>query len=99
MKQRSEYFGHKRRAQPRPDRSANQRSGFGDDAEYTEMEQQVLELRRQHGDMLLLFECGYRFRIFGEDARVTILRGIAVVYQISQPSCLLMISRISLLFR
>lgn len=34
----------------------------------TEMEKQVVALRRAHPDKLLLFECGYRMRIFAEDA-------------------------------
>lgn len=36
----------------------------------TEMERQVVELRARHRDMLLLFECGYRMRVFAEDADV-----------------------------
>ena len=34
----------------------------------TPMEQQVSDLKVQHPGMLLLIECGYRFRFFGEDA-------------------------------
>ncbi|KAE9300941.1 hypothetical protein PF008_g22885 [Phytophthora fragariae] len=34
----------------------------------TAMEKQVVKLRRTHPDTLLLFECGYRMRIFAEDA-------------------------------
>lgn len=36
----------------------------------TEMEKQVVALRQAHPDKLLLFECGYRMRIFAEDAEV-----------------------------
>jgi hypothetical protein len=36
----------------------------------TEMEKQVVALRRANADTLLLFECGYRMRIFAEDAEV-----------------------------
>jgi hypothetical protein len=36
----------------------------------SEMEKQVVRLRRRHPDTLLLFECGYRMRIFAEDAAV-----------------------------
>lgn len=36
----------------------------------TEMEKQVVAIRAQHSDMLLLFECGYRMRIFADDAEV-----------------------------
>ncbi|KAG3243000.1 hypothetical protein PI124_g12180 [Phytophthora idaei] len=34
----------------------------------TSMEKQVVRLRKAYPDTLLLFECGYRMRIFGEDA-------------------------------
>lgn len=36
----------------------------------TPMEKQVLEIKRKHMDTLLLVEVGYKFRFFGEDARV-----------------------------
>lgn len=36
----------------------------------TPMEQQVIDLKRQHPDVLLVVEVGYKFRFFGEDARV-----------------------------
>lgn len=36
----------------------------------TAMEQQVVTLRRRHPDLLLLFECGYRMRMFADDAQV-----------------------------
>ncbi|KAL8872213.1 MAG: hypothetical protein Q9174_002120 [Haloplaca sp. 1 TL-2023] len=35
----------------------------------TPMEQQVLEIKRNHMDTLLIVEVGYKFRFFGEDAR------------------------------
>lgn len=35
---------------------------------FTPLEQQVLALKRGHPDTMLLIECGYRFRFFGEDA-------------------------------
>ncbi|CAM9502310.1 unnamed protein product, partial [Discosporangium mesarthrocarpum] len=34
------------------------------------MEQQVVELKVKHPGVLLLVECGYRYRFFGEDANV-----------------------------
>lgn len=34
----------------------------------TPMEQQVCDLKAKHPGVLLLVECGYRFRFFGEDA-------------------------------
>lgn len=36
----------------------------------TPMEKQVIELKSSHNDTLLVVEVGYKFRFFGEDARV-----------------------------
>lgn len=36
----------------------------------TPLEQQVLDLRSLYSDCLLLVECGYRMRFFGEDAQI-----------------------------
>ncbi|KAJ5558303.1 hypothetical protein N7535_008516 [Penicillium sp. DV-2018c] len=36
----------------------------------TPMEKQVIEIKRQHMDTVLVIEVGYKFRFFGEDARV-----------------------------
>lgn len=36
----------------------------------TPMELQVLDIKRKHPDTLLIIEVGYKFRFFGEDARV-----------------------------
>jgi DNA mismatch repair protein MSH3 len=36
----------------------------------TPMELQVLDIKRKHMDTLLIIEVGYKFRFFGEDARV-----------------------------
>ena len=36
----------------------------------TPMEKQVLEIKRAHMDTLLVIEVGYKFRFFGEDARI-----------------------------
>lgn len=36
----------------------------------TPMEKQVLEIKRAHMDTLLIVEVGYKFRFFGEDARI-----------------------------
>lgn len=47
-------------------------------AQLTEMEKQVVAIRAKHPDMLLLFECGYRMRIFAEDAEV---RGCARTHE------------------
>ena len=35
----------------------------------TPMEKQVLEIKKQHSDTLLVIEVGYKYRFFGEDAR------------------------------
>jgi hypothetical protein len=32
------------------------------------MEQQILSLKKAHPDLLMMVECGYRFRFFGDDA-------------------------------
>ncbi|XP_040379670.1 DNA mismatch repair protein MSH3 [Oryza brachyantha] len=37
---------------------------------YTPLEQQVIDLKARHPDVLLMIEVGYRFRFFGEDATV-----------------------------
>ncbi|KAK4615743.1 DNA mismatch repair protein MSH3 [Fulvia fulva] len=36
----------------------------------TPMEQQIVDLKRKHPDALLVVEAGYKYRLFGEDARV-----------------------------
>lgn len=36
----------------------------------TPMEKQVVDLKRKHSDTLLIVEVGYKFRFFGEDARI-----------------------------
>ncbi|TXG70881.1 hypothetical protein EZV62_005816 [Acer yangbiense] len=35
---------------------------------YTPLEQQVVDLKKKHPDVLLMIEVGYRFRFFGDDA-------------------------------
>ncbi|QRW14701.1 DNA mismatch repair protein MutS [Ceratobasidium sp. AG-Ba] len=37
---------------------------------YTPLEKQILALKEKHADALLMFEVGYKFRFFGEDAQV-----------------------------
>ncbi|CAO2044280.1 unnamed protein product [Urochloa humidicola] len=37
---------------------------------YTPLEQQVVDLKARHPDVLLMVEVGYRYRFFGEDAAV-----------------------------
>lgn len=62
-----------RSSRKRP-RSTGEVSGTGEGSgprpPLTEMEKQVAALQRAHADALLLFECGYRMRIFAEDAEV-----------------------------
>ncbi|CBF75474.1 hypothetical protein AN3749.2 [Aspergillus nidulans FGSC A4] len=36
----------------------------------TPMEKQVIEIKKKHMDTILLIEVGYKFRFFGEDARI-----------------------------
>ncbi|KXT10220.1 hypothetical protein AC579_3738 [Pseudocercospora musae] len=36
----------------------------------TPLEQRIVELKRKHSDALLVVEVGYKYRLFGEDARV-----------------------------
>lgn len=36
----------------------------------TPMEKQVIEIKRKHMDTVLVIEVGYKFRFFGEDARI-----------------------------
>lgn len=36
----------------------------------TPMEKQVVEIKRKHMDTLMIIEVGYKFRFFGEDARI-----------------------------
>ncbi|KAJ2798243.1 Mismatch repair protein msh3, partial [Coemansia guatemalensis] len=37
---------------------------------YTPLEEQVLEAKQQYADTVLVVEVGYKFRFFGEDARI-----------------------------
>lgn len=37
---------------------------------YTPLEQQYLDIRAQYPDAMLLVECGYKYRLFGNDAVV-----------------------------
>ncbi|XP_068422970.1 DNA mismatch repair protein Msh3 [Clinocottus analis] len=37
---------------------------------YTPLEQQVVQLKQRHEDVLLAVECGYKYRFFGEDAEI-----------------------------
>lgn len=37
---------------------------------YTPLEEQYMEIKKQHADTVLCVECGYKYRFFGEDAEV-----------------------------
>ena len=39
--------------------------------QYTPMEQQYLSIKAKHPDAVLFIECGYKYRFFGEDAKIT----------------------------
>ena len=40
--------------------------------QYTPLEQQYISIRSQYKDAVLLVECGYKYRFFGEDAKVNL---------------------------
>ncbi|XP_026067908.1 DNA mismatch repair protein Msh3 isoform X1 [Carassius auratus] len=37
---------------------------------YTPLEEQFMEIKKQHADTVLCVECGYKYRFFGEDAEI-----------------------------
>ena len=39
---------------------------------YTPLEQQFMEIKRNHSDAVLFVECGYKYRFFGSDAEVSV---------------------------
>ncbi|XP_033121789.1 DNA mismatch repair protein Msh3-like [Anneissia japonica] len=39
-------------------------------SQYTPLEQQFMKLKAKHEDALLLVECGYKYKFFGEDAEI-----------------------------
>ncbi|KUF95922.1 Tartrate-resistant acid phosphatase type 5 [Phytophthora nicotianae] len=54
------------------------------------MEKQVVGLRKAYPDTLLLFECGYRMRIFGKDAEVsTVISDTNLMVQINNAAAVL----------
>ncbi len=42
----------------------------GSSRQYTPLEQQYLGIKSQHPDTILLVECGYKYKFFGEDAEI-----------------------------
>ncbi|EMC91310.1 hypothetical protein BAUCODRAFT_39478 [Baudoinia panamericana UAMH 10762] len=60
--------------EPEPPPKTKGRKGVtakkGTSTKLTPMEKQVLEIKHKHPDTLLVVEVGYKFRFFGEDARI-----------------------------
>lgn len=58
--------------EPPPKQTAKGRGAAAKKAgsKLTPLEKQVLEIKRKHMDTLLIVEVGYKFRFFGEDARI-----------------------------
>ncbi|KAI8808731.1 DNA mismatch repair protein msh3 [Cladochytrium replicatum] len=50
--------------------STSRRKGKGLEPSLTPLEQQVVEIRSENKDVLLVVEVGYKFRFFGEDAEI-----------------------------
>ncbi|WAR00673.1 MSH3-like protein [Mya arenaria] len=50
------------------------RSGDGRAVKYTPLEQQYMEFQEQCPDAVLAVECGYKYRFFGDDAKVGVVR-------------------------
>jgi DNA mismatch repair protein MSH3 len=48
--------------------SSSSSSSSSGSADYTPLEKQVVALKKEHPDALLMVECGYRIRFFGDDA-------------------------------
>jgi DNA mismatch repair protein MSH3 len=46
------------------------RAGKKGGGKLTPMEKQIIEIKRKHMDTILLVEVGYKYRFFGEDARI-----------------------------
>eukprot|EP00188_Purpureofilum_apyrenoidigerum_P005410 Plantae.Rhodophyta-Purpureofilum_apyrenoidigerum.ctg7008.p1 GENE.Plantae.Rhodophyta-Purpureofilum_apyrenoidigerum.ctg7008~~Plantae.Rhodophyta-Purpureofilum_apyrenoidigerum.ctg7008.p1 ORF type:complete len:973 (+),score=165.88 Plantae.Rhodophyta-Purpureofilum_apyrenoidigerum.ctg7008:103-2919(+) len=39
-------------------------------SKYTPLEEQYMQIKKDHPDVLLFIECGYKYRFFGEDAEI-----------------------------
>ncbi|KAK5693400.1 Mismatch repair protein msh3 [Elasticomyces elasticus] len=60
-------------AEPEPTSKSRGKKGTATSAKKTKLtplEKQVLEIKHKHPDTLLVVEVGYKFRFFGEDARI-----------------------------
>ncbi|KAL2787759.1 muts domain V-domain-containing protein [Aspergillus keveii] len=55
---------------PPPVQAKGRASGKRGGGKLTPMEKQIIEIKRNHMDTILLVEVGYKFRFFGEDARI-----------------------------
>jgi DNA mismatch repair protein MSH3 len=53
-----------------PPRAAKTKKKGAKTGKLTPMELQVLDIKRKHMDTVLIIEVGYKFRFFGEDARI-----------------------------
>ena len=53
-----------------PSSQSSSRSQCAGGGGYTPMEQQYLSIKAKHPDAVLFMECGYKYRFFGEDARI-----------------------------
>ncbi|KAJ5247290.1 DNA mismatch repair protein msh3 [Penicillium chermesinum] len=56
--------------EPAPPPKKGKATAKGGASKLTPMEKQVIEIKRKHMDTVLVVEVGYKFRFFGEDARV-----------------------------
>lgn len=48
---------------------------------YTPLEQQIVDIKRKHEDVLLFVECGYKYRFFGKDAQVRKFQCFLYIFQ------------------
>ncbi|KAI9683341.1 MAG: Mismatch repair protein msh3 [Trizodia sp. TS-e1964] len=55
----------------KPSKGSNKaKAGKKAETKLTPLEKQMLEIKRKHMDTILVIEVGYKFRFFGEDARI-----------------------------
>jgi DNA mismatch repair protein MSH3 len=55
---------------PAPKSTKGKKGGARANGKLTPMEVQYLEIKRKHLDTIIAYEVGYKFRFFGEDARI-----------------------------
>ncbi|SPN96665.1 related to DNA mismatch repair protein [Cephalotrichum gorgonifer] len=65
----AEDDGEEEEEAPPPPKAKKGAKG-GKSGKLTPMEMQFLDIKRKHMDTVLIFEVGYKFRFFGEDARI-----------------------------